>query len=138
MNNDDARQFLAKPWIAMIAVASPGRGPLNVPVWYSLDSEGRPWFVSPKSSLKSKLIESAGRFTLTAQRESRPYAYVSVEGPATLETASYDDIRAMAARYLGDTPGTEYANTMREAMDAGTRWRITMTPERWSSYGLGE
>jgi hypothetical protein len=136
--DDAARQFLAKPWVAMVAVAAAGRGPLNVPIWYSLDEQGRPWFVSPKESLKSRLIVATSRFTLTAQRESRPYAYVSVEGTAVLETAVYGDIRQMAARYLGDVPGTAYADSMREKMDAGTRFRITLEPERWSHYGLGE
>ena len=136
--NDAARQFLAKPWVAMVAVAAPGRGPLNVPVWYALDAQGRPWFVSPKESLKSRLIVAAGRFTLTAQRESRPYAYVSVEGAAALDTAAYDDIRQMATRYLGSEPGAAYADSMQDKMDAGTRFRITLEPARWNSYGLGE
>lgn len=135
---DAARQFLGKPWVAMIAVAAPGRGPLNVPIWYSLDEQGRPWFVSPKESLKSRLIVATSRFTLTAQRESRPYAYVSVEGAASLETAVYEDIRQMAARYLGDAPGTAYADSIRDKMNAGTRFRITLSPERWTSYGLGD
>lgn len=136
--NDTARKFLAQPWVAMLGVAAPGRGPLTVPVWYSLDTQNRPWFVSPKTSLKSRLIEAAGRLTLTAQRETRPYAYVSVEGSALLETAAPDDIREMAVRYLGETAGADYAEKMRAAMEAGTRWRITLTPARWSSYGLGE
>ncbi len=135
--SDAAGQFLAEPWVGMLGVTAPGRGPLTVPVWYALDPEGRPWFVSPKASLKSRLIEAAGRFTLTAQRETRPYAYVSVEGTALLETAAPDDIRDMAMRYLGESAGAEYAGKMRQAMEAGTRWRITLTPLRWSSYGLG-
>lgn len=138
MTNDTARLFLAKPWVAMLGVAAPGKGPLTVPVWYSLDNEGRPWLVSPKASLKSRLIEAASRFTLTVQREARPYAYVSVEGPALLETAAPDDIKQMAVRYLGESAGGEFADNMREVIEAGTRWRITLTPERWSTYGLGE
>jgi len=138
MTNDTARLFLAKPWVAMLGVAAPGKGPLTVPVWYSLDSEGRPWLVSPKASLKSRLIEAASRFTLTVQREARPYAYVSAEGPALLETAAPDDIKQMAVRYLGESAGGEFADNMREVIEAGTRWRITLMPERWSTYGLGE
>lgn len=138
MSNEAARQFLAKPWIAMLGVAAPGRGPLTVPVWYSLDNKSRPWFVSPKTSLKSRLIEAEGRLTLTAQRETRPYAYVSVEGLALLETAVLADILEMAIRYLGEGPGSAYAENMRAAMEAGTRWRVTLSPERWSTYGLGE
>jgi len=138
MKSDAATAFLAKPWVAMIAVTAPNRGPVTVPVWYTLDGHGRPWFVSPKASLKSRLIKQAGRFTLTAQREARPYAYVSVEGPATLQTATVDDIRHMARRYLGERDGDAYADSMADAMAAGTRWRITLAPERWSSYGLGD
>jgi hypothetical protein len=128
--------FLAQTWVAMIGVAAPGRAPLVIPVWYALDAKGRPWFVSPKASLKSRRIETAGGLTLTAQRDDRPYAYVSVEGPATLVTAAPEDIREMATRYLGETEGAAYAANMADAMAAGTRWRITLTPQRWSSYGL--
>ena len=136
MTIDAARQFLAKPWVAMAAVSAAGRGPVNAPVWYSLDDRGWPWFVSPKASLKSRLIANEGRFTLTAQREARPYAYVSVEGRALLATAVYEDIRQMASRYLGEAQGGVYADSMREAMDTGTRWRITLEPANWSTYGL--
>ena len=137
MTNDEATRFLAQPWVGMLGITAPGRGPLTIPVWYSLDADGRPWFVSPKTTLKSRLIEAEGRFTLTAQRETRPYAYVSVEGPASLVTAVPDDIKQMAIRYLGEDAGSEFGENMRDVMEAGTRWRITLTPERWSSYGLG-
>ena len=138
MKTDAALAFLAKPWVAVIAVTARDRAPVAVPVWYALDAQGYPWFVSPKASLKSQLIEQAGRFTLTAQREARPYAYVSVEGSAALVTAETDDIRHMARRYLGDRDGDTYADGMTEVMAAGTRWRITLAPEHWSSYGLGD
>jgi hypothetical protein len=138
MKTDAALAFLAKPWVAMIAVTAPNRGPVAVPVWYALDAHGNPWFVSPKASFKSGLIKQAGRFTLTAQREARPYTYVSVEGPAAIVTAETDDIRQMARRYLGDRDGDSFADGMDEVMAAGTRWRITLAPEHWSSYGLGD
>ncbi len=135
-SDEAAGQFLAKPWVAMLGVAAPGRGPLTIPVWHMLDAQGRPWFVTAKDSYKAQLIEAAGRITLTAQREKRPYAYVSVEGPALLETATYDAFVQMAIRYEGESDDRAYAESMRTAFEAGTRWRVTLQPERWSSYGL--
>ncbi|MCA8928161.1 MAG: pyridoxamine 5'-phosphate oxidase family protein [Alphaproteobacteria bacterium] len=137
MSHETERAFLAMPFVPMLAVAAPGRGPLAVPVWHALDAEGRPWFVTAKDSPKARLIAAAGRCTLTAQRDRSPYAYVSVEGPARLETAAYADILEMAIRYEGKADGTAYAESMRAEFEAGSRWRVTLTPERWSSYGLG-
>lgn len=133
-----ARAFLAEPWVGMLGVAAPARAPLVVPVWYALDAGGRPWFVTPKTSFKSRLIEASGRITLTAQNDRRPYAYVSVEGTALMQTAAFEDIQEMSARYLGPKAGAEYAARMREAMDGNTRWRVTLEPERWSTYGLDD
>tara|TARA_R110002074_G_scaffold201690_2_gene369586 strand:+ start:319 stop:480 length:162 start_codon:yes stop_codon:yes gene_type:complete len=42
----------------------------------------------------------------------------------------------LAEPRIGQTDGDAYAERMREAMAAGTGWRVTMTPERWSDYGL--
>ncbi len=130
-------EFLAQPWVPMLAVAAPGRAPLCIPVWHALDDQGHPWFVTAKNSPKARLIATAGRITLTVQRDRSPYAYVSVEGPALLETVTYAEFLQMAIRYEGEADGTAYAESMRAAFDAGTRWRITLKPERWSSYGLG-
>lgn len=136
MSHEQERAFLAKPWVPMLAIAAPERAPVCIPVWHDMDSQGRPWFVTAKDSYKARLIEAAGRITLTAQRETRPYAYVSVEGTALLETATYPEFLEMAVRYEGKADGTAYAEGMRAAFEAGTRWRITLVPERWSSYGL--
>lgn len=133
-----ARAFLAEPWVGMLGVAAPGRAPLVVPVWYALDAGERPWFVTPKTSFKSGLIEAAGRITLTAQNDRRPYSYVSVEGAASMQTAVYEDIQEISARYLDQAAAAEFAARMREAMDGNTRWRVTLEPERWSTYGLDD
>ena len=122
----------------MLGVAATGRGPLTIPVWHMLNAKGQPWFVTAKASHKARLIEAAGRITLTAQREKRPYAYFSVEGPAVLETANFAEFQQMAIRYEGEADGTAYAESMRDAFEAGTRWRVTLVPERWSSCGLGD
>ncbi len=129
-------EFLARPWIPLLAVEAPGRGPLCVPVWHALDAHGRPWFVTAKDSLKARLIQAAGRITLTAQRDHSPLAYVSVEGPALLDTATYAEFLEMAIRYEGEADGKAYAASMHADFEAGTRWRVTLVPERWSSYGL--
>ena len=138
MPRDKERAFLAEPWVPMVAVAVAGRVPLCIPVWHAVDDQGRPWFVTAKDSPKARLIQAAGRITLTAQRDHSPYAYVSVEGSALLATATFADILAMAIRYEGEADGTAYAESMRADFEAGTRWRITLAPERWSSYGLGD
>jgi nitroimidazol reductase NimA-like FMN-containing flavoprotein (pyridoxamine 5'-phosphate oxidase superfamily) len=138
MMTEQVAAFLARPWVTVLAVAASGRGPLAVPVWYALNADGQPWFVTSKASPKARLIETAGRITLTMQREALPYAYVSLEGAATLATARFADLQEVARRYLGKTEGDAYAESMREAYETGASWRITLRPERVSTYGLEE
>jgi nitroimidazol reductase NimA-like FMN-containing flavoprotein (pyridoxamine 5'-phosphate oxidase superfamily) len=130
MSRAEREAFLADVHVGIIAIAEQGRAPLAVPVWYGYEAGGHVTVLMQSDSRKATGIEAAGRFSLCAQREAAPYAYVTVEGPVS-EVRPYDEseLLAMATRYLGEAGGRQYAsNGVGENSVA-----ISMTPERWLS-----
>ncbi len=88
-----------------------------------------------EDSRKGGLLEIGSRVSLCAQREARPYKYVSVEGPV-IEIDHYDldaDLGAMAARYLGDSGRADYIERSREKFAQGNGIKVTIKPEAWLS-----
>src|SRR5262245_14862879 len=103
MTKHEREAFLADAHVGIIAIADERRGPLTVPVWYGYEPGGDVWIVTGKTSRKGRLLTQAGRFSLCAQSEARPYKYVSVEGPiVSVAPADLErDLRPIALRYLG-------------------------------------
>lgn len=124
--------FLAELHIGVLAVDRPGKGPIAHPIWYVYD--GTDVIISVEAgALKARLLEAAGRATMTVQNEAPPYRYVSVEGPVTLAPAQEGDgydLRAVAVRYLGEEAGAQYADSTGGTYDAVT---VRLHPERWST-----
>lgn len=132
MSVEEREAFLADLHVGMLAVERPEGPPLVVPVWYGYEPGGEVWFVTDGDSVKGRLVQAAGRFSLCAQTESLPYAYVSVEGPATIGPADRDaHRRPLAHRYLGPEIGEQYlagesagAAPIRVAMRPATWWTV--------------
>ena len=133
MTRPEREAFLADTHVGLLAVATDGRGPLLVPVWYDYTPGGAIRIVTGGTSHKARLIRRTGRASLCVQTETAPYRYVSVEGPATVAGAPdfERDVRPTALRYLGAQLGEAYL-----ALTAGERAAsvlVTLTPERWLS-----
>ena len=80
-------------------------------------------------------MKVGSRISLVAQRETLPYSYVSVEGPVVdIEATSYEQLLAMAQRYLGDTQGKRYT----DASDIDAQISVRMSPERWLAVDYGK
>lgn len=133
MTKAEREAFLADVHVGVLAVDEPGRGPLSLPIWYDVD-DGDVIIVIDRNSLKARLLEAAGRASLTAQTETAPYQYVTVEGPITLESGPIDAF-AMASRYLGSELGRMYAD-LNPATDASVTVRLR--PERWRTFDFGK
>ncbi|MER8105187.1 pyridoxamine 5'-phosphate oxidase family protein [Kitasatospora sp. NPDC094016] len=136
MSKAERERFLAAPHVGVLAVDSgtgPDRGPLAVPVWYSYVPGGLLTVITGRDSVKARRIRTAGRFTLCAQHEQHPAAYVSVEGPvvAVEERLDPDEWAALANRYLSPGAARDYLASAREQLAADITLR--MRPEHWSS-----
>ena len=99
----DRELFLAEPHVAALSVsAGPDRGPLTMPMWYQYEPGGEAWILTEAASLKARLIQAAGRFSLMVDRMAPTIRYVSVEGPVTRTVPETDQLLwEIATRYLG-------------------------------------
>ena len=129
MSVEERDSFLAGLHVGIIGIERADGPPLVVPVWYSYEPGGEVVVLLDGDSLKGRLLERAGRFSLCAQDENPPYKYVSVEGPATITASDTErDTRPMARRYLGDDGGDRYTDT---SPPSARPIRVAMRPERW-------
>jgi len=133
MTSAEREAFLADVHVGVLAVDEPGRGPHALPIWYQY-RDGEVLIGIEGSSRKAALLRDAGRATLTAQTETAPYLYVSVEGPVVLEPASHDDL-AMATRYLGAELGAWYAQENPSTEDSVT---VRLRPEHWRTFDFSK
>jgi nitroimidazol reductase NimA-like FMN-containing flavoprotein (pyridoxamine 5'-phosphate oxidase superfamily) len=132
MSEQERQEFLAGVHVGVISIERPDDAPLTVPIWYGYEPGGLVWIITDAGSVKARLLDAAGRFSLCAQTEEPPfYRYVSVEGPV-VEVGPADleaDRRPLAHRYFGPELGDAYV--------AGTEGegnvKFSMRPTRWWS-----
>ena len=133
MTREEREAFLADVHVGVLAIDEPGRGPLALPVWY--EYAGGDVLVSiDGDTRKAELVRDAGRATLTVQDETAPYKYVSVEGPATIEPPTGNEV-ALASRYLGAELGEWYA---RETPPTAASVTVRLRPEHWRTYDFAK
>ena len=135
MSQAEREAFLAGVHVGVLTVAAgAGRGPLATPVWYSYSPGGLVSISTGGSSQKARAIAMAGRFSLCAQDEAPPYKYVTVEGPAVIESAELAERLAIARRYLGTEAGDAFIAENPDVDDV----MIRLTPEHWQSADFGK
>lgn len=128
MSQIEKQNFLSQPHIGVLALNNPGQGPLTTPLWYTYSAAGEISFIIAGNSRKAQLLQVGARASLMAQEEKLPYSYVSVEGSVTaIEPATFDDLLAMAQRYLGAEQGQQYA----DASNLAEQVRVRLAPEHW-------
>ncbi|MCJ0906325.1 pyridoxamine 5'-phosphate oxidase family protein [Rhodococcus sp. ARC_M6] len=134
----EREQFLAEPHIAALSVSNGSqRGPLTLPIWYLYSPGGTPWVLTGKGSAKARLIESAGHFSLMAQRLEPTIRYVSVEGPVDQIVPGTDEMLVeVSRRYLAPDKVDGYLDFARSQL--GEQVAIYMTPQHWLSADLGQ
>lgn len=130
MSSEDREKYLADVHVAVIAVERPGRAPLSVPIWYGYEPGGEVLLWTESGSLKHRLLQDAGRFSITVQDEQPPYKYVTAEGDVTnIGPANDADVRPLAVRYLGEEAGNQFTDQNLTP----TSIAIRMRPRRWLS-----
>lgn len=131
MTTQEREEFLAGPHVGVISIERSDNPPLAVPIWYGYEPGGLVWIVTAADSLKGRLLQAAGRFSLCAQSEVPPmYSYVSVEGPVVDVSPAglEEDRRPLARRYFGEDLGDLYVASTE---DGGLKY--SMQPTRWWS-----
>lgn len=103
MGDDEAAEFLARPYVAVLAVDEPGWSPHVVPVWFHHRPADNTFVVmTAASSKKVRLHESgSGELSLCVQAiEGTAAKYVNVQGVASLHPLSVELLTAVAEKYL--------------------------------------
>ena len=133
MTRAEREAFLAGVHVGVLAIDEPGRGPLALPVWY--EYKGGDVLVNiDDDTRKAELVRAARRATLTVQDETPPYKYVSIEGPASIEPRTGNDV-ALASRYLGAELGEWYAQ---ENPPTAASVMVRLRPEHWRTYDFAK
>ena len=132
MTIEERETFLAQPWIAVISIAEPGRGPLTVPVWYLYEPGGDVCIWTGAKTRKAGLLKTAQRISVCVQDPKPPYKYVSVEGPVSIEPVQFErDVRPMALRYFGTEMGETYLSRIGGQAGVANDILVRVKPERW-------
>lgn len=139
MTKQDREAFLADVHIAVMSVPHAGRGPLTVPVWYAYDPGGDVRIWTSGTSRKVRLLQQTDRFSVCVQQETRPYKYVSVEGPVVaIEPIDLErDLRPIVERYLDGDEAAKYIEQLGGSAAGTGDVVIRMRPERWVSEDYG-
>lgn len=136
MPRPDRERFLAEPRVGVLGVTDSrggDRAPLIVPVWYGYQPGGDVVVQMGRETIKARLLRAAGRFSLCAQDEGRPYRYVSVEGPITAIEDPVDPAvrEALTRRYLDPEEADAYLAATSDQLKDDIVFR--MRPQHWRS-----
>jgi PPOX class probable F420-dependent enzyme len=109
MTTDKARAFLLeRPRTAKLATVRADGRPHIAPVWFDLDDEALV-FTTWHATVKAANLRRDPRVSLCVDDEAPPFAFVIVEGTATLSD-DLDELRAWAARIAGRYMGQDQAD----------------------------
>ncbi|MFE3454586.1 pyridoxamine 5'-phosphate oxidase family protein [Nonomuraea sp. NPDC059194] len=138
MTTAERESFLADTHIGVLSVAGSGeRAPMAVPIWYGYEPGGEITFATSPDSVKMALIREAGQIGFTAQQETMPYKYVSIEGPVVgYEPTDADEYRKWSIRYLGPEAGERFFDGIKDFVQ--TMVTVRVRPERWRTYDFSK
>src|SRR5258708_4128813 len=112
MSPEEALAFLAEgARTATVAVVREDGSPLVTPLWFLVETDGSIIFMTGEHSVKGRAFRRDGRVSLCVDDDRPPFAYVRVDGRASLS----DDLAELrgyatkiAARYMGEDRAEEY------------------------------
>jgi PPOX class probable F420-dependent enzyme len=128
MTTDEYRQFLTTPArTAKVATVRADGRPHVVPVWIALDGDTI-IFTAGENTAKARHLRRDPHVSLCVDDESPPFAFVAVEGTATL-TADDPDLlhwaTVIGGKYIGTDRAEEYGR--RNAVPGELLVRVTPT-----------
>jgi PPOX class probable F420-dependent enzyme len=112
LDADEIRSFLtAGTRTGKLAVTRLDGSPMVVPIWFAVDDDGTLLFTTWHETIKAKALRRDGRVSLCVDEEHPPYAFVRVDGVATL-SQDPELLAAWAtrigARYMGAERAAEF------------------------------
>ncbi|HLZ61654.1 MAG TPA: PPOX class F420-dependent oxidoreductase [Ktedonosporobacter sp.] len=125
----EERKFLLEnTHTAKVATVRKDGRPHVVPVWFDIDSDDTLLFTTWQNSVKGLSIKRDGRICLCVDDETPPFAFIVIEGTATL-SANMDDLRIWATRLGGRYMGADKAEAYgkRNAVEGELLVRVTPT-----------
>ena len=131
------RELLARPLHAILTVAPlPGRRPTPRPVWFEHQPDGSVEIITfARAGRVRRIREDPWAAVLVAAQPGEPEHWVSLEGPASIETDGVADVwRRIAGRYwdLGDP---EKRATVEGFLEAEDPVRIVVRPAKVARGG---
>lgn len=125
---DEVKRFLAygTRTAKLATVRADGR-PHVVPVWFVLDGDDIV-FTTGTTTVKAAAMRRQPRVALCVDDETPPYAYVTVDGTATVDPDAHDVLAwatRIAARYMGADQAEAYGR--RNAVPGEALVRVTPT-----------
>ena len=106
---EDLGDLLELPILAIIAIRSPKNEILMSPVWHEWSNEGFS-VITWARDFKSRRLSENPASSIVVAEQVKPYRSVEARGLATISQPnySYDILRRIASRYLGDAEGDAY------------------------------
>jgi PPOX class probable F420-dependent enzyme len=130
MDEAEWRAFLRSPVRpALLATTRKDGRPHVAPIWYDVDDDGTILFNTNTATVKANTIRRDGRVALCVQDDRPPFAYVMVEGEATV----IDDlahVRTWAARIGGRYMGADRADEYGARNGVPGELLVRVTPTR--------
>lgn len=109
--------------------------PMVVPIWFVLDGDDAPVFVTHAQSIKGRSIRRDGRLSLCVDDERPPYAFVRFDGRAEVSDEPAELLAwstTISERYMGVDLAEEYG---RRNAGAGNLL-VRLRPERVVSVSV--
>jgi len=130
LNDEEIRAFLtAGTRTGKLAVTRLDGSPMVVPIWFAVDDDGTLLFTTWFDTIKGKSLRRDGRVSLCVDEEQPPYAFVRVDGVATLSDDP-EQLRAWAARIGGRYMGAERAAEYGARNGVAGELLVRITPTR--------
>jgi PPOX class probable F420-dependent enzyme len=125
----EARTFLLeRPRTAKLASVRADGRPHIAPIWFDLDG-GALVFTTWHTTVKAANIRREPRVSLCVDDERPPFAYVLIEGTATLSD-DLDELRRWATRIAGRYMGADLAESYGQRNGVPGELLVRVTPTK--------
>lgn len=129
MSTEEYRAFLTeRPRTASLATVRADGRPHVAPIWFDLDGDEL-IFTTWHTSVKALNIQRDPRVSLCVDDEAPPFAFVLIEGTATLSD-DLEELRAWATRIAGRYMGSHKAAAYGQRNGVAGELLVRVTPTR--------